>query len=148
MDIPLLPSINAVFNAASAICLVLGLRAKRREEYARHGILMTSALALSAAFLVGYVYFHFFAGAEDRRFTGPGWLRYPYFAMLASHIFLAACNLPLILWAFSLGKRHERERHERITRFAWPIWMYVSVTGVLIYVILYVWAPGYPGSAG
>lgn len=143
MDIPLLPSINAAFNLSSAVCLVLGLRAKKRGEYARHGALMTAALALSAAFLIGYVYFHFFEGAEDRHFKGPEWMRYPYLGMLASHIILAVVNLPLILWAFYLGKRRLREQHLRVTRFAWPIWMYVSVTGVLIYLILYVWAPGY-----
>jgi len=143
MDIPLLPSINAVFNASSAVFLVLGLRAKKRGDYKRHGLLMMTALGLSAAFLVGYVYFHFFAGAEDRHYRGPGWLKVPYLLMLATHILLAAVNLPLILWAFWLGKRHERAKHLRVTRFAWPIWMYVSVTGVLVYLVLYVWAPGF-----
>ncbi len=143
MVIPLLPTINAVFNASSGVCLVLGLRARRREDYKRHGFLMTAALVLSAAFLVGYVYFHNFAGVEDRKYTGPDGLRIPYLVMLASHIILAAVNLPLILYAFWLGRRNERARHERVTRFAWPIWMYVSVTGVMIYLVLYVWAPGF-----
>lgn len=143
MDVPLLPTINAVFNASAAVCLVLGLRAKQREEYKRHGLFMTTALGLSAAFLVGYVYFHFFANAEDRKYLGPDWLRWPYFTMLITHIVLAAVNLPLILYAFWLGRRHQRERHVAVTRFAWPIWMYVSVTGVLVYLVLYVWAPGY-----
>lgn len=147
MDVPLLPTINAFFNASAAVFLVLGLRAKQREDYKRHGLLMTTALVLSAAFLVGYVYFHFFAGVEDRHYTGPAWLRWPYFLMLATHVLLAAVNLPLILWAFWLGKRHQRERHERVTRWAWPIWMYVSVTGVLVYLVLYVWAPGYVAAA-
>lgn len=144
MEIPLNPTINALFNASSAVCLVLGLRAKTRAEYKLHGLFMTTALALSAAFLVGYVYFHFFAGAEDRKYLGPDWLRWPYFAMLITHIILAVVNLPLILWAFTLGRRGERERHQRVARWAYPIWMYVSVTGVLVYLVLYVWAPGYP----
>jgi putative membrane protein len=144
MDIPLAPSINAVFNAASAVCLVLGLRAKRREDFARHGMWMTAALGLSAAFLVGYVYWHFFAGVPERHYAGPAALKVPYLLMLATHVVLAAVNLPLILWAFWLGKQHRRETHQRVTRFAWPIWMYVSVTGVLVYLVLYVWAPGPP----
>ena len=144
MDIPLLPSINAVFNASAAICLVFGLRAKNRGAYKQHGLWMTTALGLSAAFLTGYVYFHFFADAEDRRYLGQEWLKWPYFVMLITHIALAMINLPLILWTFALGRKHNRAKHERVARFAYPIWMYVSVTGVLVYLVLYVWAPGYP----
>ena len=142
MDVPLLPSINAVFNAASAVCLVFGLAAKRREDFCRHGMWMTSALGLSAAFLVGYVYYHFFSGVPERHYAGPAALKIPYLVMLATHVLLAAVNLPLILWAFWLGRSHRREAHLRVTRFAYPIWMYVSVTGVLVYLVLYVLAPG------
>lgn len=144
MDIPLLPTINAILNASAAVFLVLGLRAKQREEYKLHGLLMTTALALSALFLVGYGYFHFIENAEDRRFLGPDWAKIPYFTMLITHIALAAVNLPLILWTFALGRKGAREKHQRVARWAYPIWMYVSVTGVLVYLVLYVWAPGYP----
>ncbi len=144
MDIPLLPTSNACYNLSAAVFLVLGLRFKQRGAYKTHGALMTTALGLSAAFLVGYVYFHFFAGAEDRKYLGPDGLRIPYFTMLITHIVLAVVNLPLILWTFWLGRTHQREKHQRVARWAYPIWMYVSVTGVLVYLVLYVWAPGYP----
>jgi putative membrane protein len=139
---PLLPTINACFNLASAICLILGFRAMKREEHKLHGKLMQTAFGFSAAFLVGYLYFHFFANAEERHFEGPGWMKPAYFTMLISHILLAVINLPLVILAMVRGRRHEREKHMGIARFAFPIWMYVSVTGVLIYLILYVWNPG------
>ncbi len=143
MDVPALPTFNACMNTGAAVCLVLAFAAQRREDYTRHGILMTVALAFSAVFLGGYTYFHLFAGAEDRSYLGPGWLRYPYYAMLASHVLLAIINLPLVLLTYFRGRRHERERHTRLARWAYPIWMYVSVTGILVYLVLYVWAPGY-----
>ncbi|MFT6364322.1 MAG: uncharacterized membrane protein YozB (DUF420 family) [Planctomycetota bacterium] len=139
---PILPTINACFNLAATVFLLLGYRAMKREEYKLHGKLMQTAFAFSAAFLVGYVYFHFFAGAEDRNYTGPAWLKPPYFAMLISHIILAVVNLPLILVTLTRGRRRERDAHKRIARIAFPIWLYVSVTGVLIYLVLYVWNPG------
>jgi uncharacterized membrane protein YozB (DUF420 family) len=143
---PLLPTLNAVFNLTSAVCLVFGYRAMKREDYRRHGILMQTAFAFSAAFLVGYVYFHFFAGAEDRKYAGPEAWKWPYFGMLASHVILAAVNLPLVLLTLVRGRRGMREEHKRVARFAFPIWLYVSVTGVLIYLILYVMQDGSGGA--
>jgi putative membrane protein len=139
---PLLPTINACFNLSATVFLVLGFLAMKRGEYKTHGRLMHVAFGFSVAFLVGYVYFHFFSGAGDRRFEGPAWMKTPYLLMLASHIILAIVNLPLVLFTLARGRAGEIERHVKIARITFPIWLYVSITGVLIYLILYVWNPG------
>jgi uncharacterized membrane protein YozB (DUF420 family) len=137
-----LPTFNACMNTGSAVCLVLAFVAMRRERYKQHGLLMGAALLFSAVFLTGYVYYHFFSGVPEKRYAGPEAWKLPYLIMLATHVVLAAINLPLILWTFWLGKQGTRERHERWARWAYPIWLYVSVTGVLVYLVLYVWFPG------
>jgi len=135
-------TVNACMNAGSAVCLVSAYVAMKRERYKQHGLLVTAALAFSAVFLTGYIYRHFFSGIPDRPYAGPDAWKIPYLVMLVTHIFLAAVNLPLILIAYLRGRKGDRERHLKIARWAFPIWLYVSVTGVLIYLILYVWFPG------
>ena len=134
----ILPTFNTCMNGAAALCLVLAFVAMRREQFKHHGALMTAALAFSAVFLIGYVYYHFFSGVPEKRYAGPDAWKLPYLIMLATHVVLAMVNLPLILWTFALGRRGERERHQRWARWSYPIWMYVSVTGVLVYLVLYV----------
>ena len=136
-----LPTFNACMNAGAAVFLVAAYVAMKRERYKQHGMLISVALLFSAIFLGGYVYYHFFSGVPEKRYAGPEAWKVPYLVMLATHVVLAAVNLPLILIAYLRGRKGDRERHLKIARWAFPIWLYVSVTGVLIYLILYVWTP-------
>ena len=131
----LLPSVNATLNATSAVLLVLGWRAVKRREIERHRRLMISAAVVSAAFLVCYLVYHARVGSV--RFTATGAPRTIYFAILITHTILAAAIVPLVLRTLWLGLRRLDDRHRRIARWTFPIWLYVSVTGVVIYLMLY-----------
>jgi len=135
MDVHSLPAINATLNATSAILLVLAYRAIRRLDVERHRRLMLAAASVSAAFLVCYLTYHARVGSV--RFTGQGPVRPLYFAILISHTILAAAIVPLVLRTLYLGLRRRDDRHRRIARWTFPIWLYVSVTGVVIYLMLY-----------
>jgi uncharacterized membrane protein YozB (DUF420 family) len=130
-----LPTVNAVLNAASAVLVVLAYRAIRRLEIERHRRLMLSAAAVSALFLVSYLTYHAIVGSV--RFTAQGAPRVVYFAVLLSHTVLAAATLPLVLRTLYLGLKRRDDRHRRIARWTLPIWLYVSVTGVVVYAMLY-----------
>ena len=130
-----LPALNAVLNAASAVLVVLGYRAIRRLQVERHRKLMLSAAAVSAVFLVSYLTYHAQVGSV--RFTAQGLPRTIYFAVLVSHTILAAAILPLVLRTLYLGLKRRDDRHRRIARWTLPIWLYVSVTGVVVYLMLY-----------
>jgi putative membrane protein len=134
-----LPPVNASLNATSAVLLVLAWRAIRAGNRERHQALVLSALAVSALFLVGYLTRVALTGTH--RFPGQGALRAGYLLLLGSHTVLAAAIVPLIgmaLWNVWKGRI---DAHRRIARFAMPAWLYVSVTGVLVYVMLYWVAP-------
>jgi putative membrane protein len=135
----LLPPVNAALNATSASLLFLGWRAIRAGDRARHRALMLSALAASALFLAGYLTRVALTGTH--RFPGTGLLRAAYLALLGSHTALAAAALPLVLVTFGLALRGRLEAHRRVARWTFPVWLYVSVTGVLVYVMLYWVAP-------
>ena len=129
-----LPAANATFNSLSALCLVFGYVNIRRKNRVVHKRFMLGATTFSALFLVSYVTYHFFHG--DTRFPGHGLIRPVYFFVLITHIGLSMIALPLILatlW-FSLSGRFQF--HRRIARWTFPIWLYVSVTGVLVFLIL------------
>ena len=129
-----LPAANATFNSLSALCLVMGYINIRRGNRATHKRFMLSATVFSALFLVSYITYHFFHG--DTRFPGQGWIRPVYFFILITHIGLSMLALPLILatlW-YSLSGRFQF--HRRIARWTFPIWLYVSVTGVVVYFLL------------
>ena len=130
-----LPPINAALNATSALLLFAGWRAVKRGDRALHARLMASAFAASGLFLVSYLAYHFVHG--DTRFPGSGALRAVYLLVLASHVLLSMAVVPLALGAlwFALQKRFET--HKKITRVLLPIWLYVSVTGVAVYWMLY-----------
>ena len=130
-----LATVNACLNATSALLLVLGHRAIKRYAIDRHRRLMLSAAVTSALFLVSYVTYHVKAGAT--RFAGPGPARAVYFAILISHTILAVAVLPLALRTLYLGVKRRDERHRAIARWTYPIWLYVSVTGVVVYLMLY-----------
>ena len=135
MDLHSLPVVNATLNATSAILLLFAYRAIRRLDVERHRRLMLAAASVSAAFLACYVYYHAHVGSV--RFTGQGPVRALYFSILISHTILAAVIVPLVLRTLYLGLRRRDDRHRRIARWTFPIWLYVSVTGVVIYVMLY-----------
>ena len=130
-----LPAVNATLNATSAVLLLFAYRAIRRLDVERHRRLMLSAAATSAVFLASYLYYHAHVGSV--RFTGQGAVRPLYFAILISHTILAAAIVPLVLRTLYLGLRRRDDQHRRIARWTFPLWLYVSVTGVVIYLMLY-----------
>jgi uncharacterized membrane protein YozB (DUF420 family) len=133
-----LPAVNATLNGAAAVLLVAGLVAIKAGLRERHRKLMVAAFAVSAAFLACYVYYHFaIAAGKPTQFHGTGWARGAYLALLLSHTVLAAVNLPMVLRTLWLARRERFDAHRRLARWTFPIWLYVSVTGVAVYVVLY-----------
>jgi putative membrane protein len=130
-----LPAINAGLNAISATLLLLGWLAIRSGRWRAHAAFMLAALCSSSLFLCGYLLRMAHTGAH--RFAGPAWLKVPYLVILFSHMVLAVALLPLIGAALWQVYRQRFERHRRVARVAWPVWMYVSVTGVVVYAMLY-----------
>ena len=130
-----LPLLNACLNATSAALLTAGWLFIRRKQVTAHKTCMISALAVSSLFLVSYVTYHSLAGS--RPFGGTGWIRLVYFPMLLSHIVLAAAIVPLALTTLYRALQGSFARHVRIARLTLPVWLYVSVTGVLVYWMLY-----------
>jgi putative membrane protein len=139
----LLPSVNAALNATCAILLVLGWRAIRRGRRDTHRALMLAACATSVLFLVSYLARVALTGTH--RFPGDGALRAVYLAILATHTVLAAVVVPLVLRTVWLALQSRVAEHRRLARLTLPIWLYVSVTGVVVYVMLYRVAPALGG---
>jgi putative membrane protein len=129
-----LPAANASFNALSALCLMLGYINIRRGNRVTHMRFMLSATFFSALFLVSYITYHFYHG--DTRFPGHGWIRAAYLTILISHIGLSMVALPLILAALWFALHSQFIFHRRVARWTFPIWLYVSVTGVIVYFVL------------
>jgi protein SCO1/2/putative membrane protein len=139
-----LPACNAALNALCAMLLVTGYIAIRRRYEALHIGCMVLALIVSALFLGSYLYFHFVVqGGQPTAFRGEGWVRPVYFTILVTHTVLAALVAPLALYVAYQGLRDRRPRHVRVARWTLPIWLYVSVTGVVVYVLLYQVYPPY-----
>lgn len=130
-----LPSLNATLNLTAAVLLLLGYGFIRRRRINAHRACMLLALAASTAFLISYLYYHAQVGSV--RFQGQGWIRPVYFTLLISHTILAATVVPLALVTVSRALREKFDRHKKIARWTLPIWLYVSVTGVVIYWLLY-----------
>jgi len=135
VDVSALPTLNALLNAATALLLTAAYWFIRHRQIRRHRFCMLSAFSLSVLFLVCYVIYHAFAGST--RFTGPDAIRPIYFFVLFSHVVLAALVLPLTLTTLYRGLRSNFMQHRRIARWTLPIWLYVSISGVLVYVLLY-----------
>ena len=135
MNDSVLPHLNAALNAASFLLLVAGLYNVWRGNVTAHRRLMISALAVSGLFLVSYVAYHSQYGSV--RFTGQGLVRPVYFFILITHIILAAAIVPLVFVTVRRALRGDNERHRRVARWTYPLWLYVSVTGVVVYVMLY-----------
>ena len=130
-----LPALNATLNAISAVLLTTGYVMIRRGRRQLHKKCMLAALVASTAFLTSYVIYH--ANTGSRPFSGTGRIRIAYFAILISHVVLATTILPLALVTTARGLRAQFDRHVKIARWTLPVWLYVSVTGVVIYLMLY-----------
>lgn len=130
-----LPSINAMLNGTSTLLLITGYVFIRRGNRQAHQTCMTTALIVSALFLVTYVIHHAQVGSV--RFEGPDWLRVIYLAILVPHIVLSAIIVPLALFTLSFAWRGRFQQHRRLARWTFPIWLYVSVSGVAVYAMLY-----------
>jgi putative membrane protein len=132
--VALLPVSNALCNGLSAICLVCGYLNIRRGNRTVHMRFMLTATFFSTLFLIGYITYHYFHG--DTRFLGQGWIRPVYFTILISHIGLSMVALPLILATLWYALTSGFVLHRRIARWTFPVWLYISVTGVLVFLIL------------
>lgn len=130
-----LPTLNATLNATSAVLLLLGYRFIRRRQVGRHKACMVTALVLSLAFLISYLIYHAQVGSVP--FRGQGWIRPVYFTILISHTLLAALVPPLAVVTLSRALAGKFDRHRRIAHWTLPIWLYVSLTGVVVYWMLY-----------
>jgi putative membrane protein len=133
-DLRFLPAVNASLNATAAGLLLAGWLAIRRGSMRVHRLFMVGALVASSLFLICYLTYH--AAHGDTRYAGTGAMRAVYLAVLASHVVLSTTVVPLALTALWFALRREFPRHRRVTRVLWPIWMYVSVTGVAIFFML------------
>jgi uncharacterized membrane protein YozB (DUF420 family) len=135
-----LPAINASLNGASAVCLVFGYYFVRRHKLIAHRNCMIAAVCCSVAFLTCYLTYHALVKGVTR-FHNPAWFRPYYLAILLTHTVLAVVIVPMVIVTLSRALRERFDRHKKIARWTWPIWMYVSVTGVVIYWLLYVKFP-------
>lgn len=130
-----LATVNAWLNLASAVCLLTGYSLIRRKNVRAHRVAMLSALGLSTAFLICYLIHHARVGSVP--FRGPDWLRPIYFSILVPHVLLAAAIVPLALITVTRGLRGRIREHRKIARITLPIWLFVSVSGVVVYWMLY-----------
>ncbi len=135
MSLQDLPSVNAALNATSAVLLILGYLFIRQKRVTAHKTAMLSACVTSTLFLVGYLYYHYHHGST--RFTGQGAVRATYFFILTTHTGLAVVILPLVLKTLYHAFRGDFPKHARVAKITLPLWMYVSVTGVVVYWMLY-----------
>ena len=141
MNISDLPKINACLNSLAAVLLIAGYIFIKRQNKTAHRNCMIGALLSSTVFLVCYVYYHYsmqkLHGEAHTRFLKPEWFRPIYLAILFTHLICAIAIVPLVLMTLSRAIKARFELHKKIARWTWPIWMYVSITGVLIYFLLY-----------
>ena len=141
-----LPALNASLNACCCACLCLGLLLIKRGRREAHERAMLGATLFGGLFLVGYLVYHFGvqASAGPTKFHGAGFWRPLYYGMLISHVVLAAVNVPLVVLTLVRARRQDWVGHKRIAKVTWPVWFYVSVTGILVYFALYHWNPPAP----
>jgi len=133
-DIHIFALFNAIINAIIAVLLLAALVAVRQQKYLLHKKLMIASLVLSIVFLVSYIAHHLLAG--DTKFGGEGFIRYVYFFILITHIFLAAVILPFILFTAYRGLTAEFGKHRKLAKITWPLWFYVAVTGPVVYLMI------------
>lgn len=144
MTISDLPALNASLNALSTLFIIAGLVSIKRDRKQAHIVAMSAAVFTSIAFLVSYVTYHAAKEGVVTTFTEPGWPKILYRVILWTHIPLAAAIVPLVLLTIIPALRARYDRHRRLAAWTYPIWLYVSITGVLVYLMLYVWFPPGP----
>ena len=130
-----LPTLNALLNSTSAVLLVIGHRYIKRGNKAAHKKCMLAVFSTSTLFLISYLTYHAYHGTT--KFLGEGWIRPAYFTILTSHTILAAAIVPLAIITLRHGLKDQIEKHIPIAKWTYPIWLYVSVTGVIVYLMLY-----------
>jgi uncharacterized membrane protein YozB (DUF420 family) len=140
----LFPDINAALNLTATILLLMGRRMIAQRRIDAHRRFMIGTFSVSCLFLVSYLTYHSLYGSQP--FWGTGWVRTLYLAILGTHSLCAAAIVPLVLITLRRGLKREDSRHRKIARWTYPVWLYVSVTGVVIYLMLYQFRPGGPGS--
>ncbi|MBL8861394.1 MAG: DUF420 domain-containing protein [Planctomycetes bacterium] len=140
---PVQPLVNAVLNGTASVLLLAGLVAIKRGQRELHAWIMRLATLVSAAFLASYLHYHFGTQKElgPTAFRGVGGWKVAYLVLLASHVVLAIVNLPMVLRVLWLAHMERWDAHQKLARVTFPIWLYVSITGVLVYLALYVWNP-------
>ena len=141
MTVSDLPLLNASLNGLSTLFILAGIVFIKNERKQAHILAMLSALITSTLFLASYLTYHFLKDGIVTKFTHPGWPKTVYYFILATHIPLAALTLPLVLLTIIPAFQARSDRHRRIAKITFPVWLYVSVTGVLVYLMLYVWYP-------
>ena len=134
-DYSIFPALNATLNGASAVLITTGRVLIGRKQVRLHRACMIAAVVTSSIFLICYLYYHAHVGSVH--FPGQGWARRLYFTILISHTILAAAVVPLVLLSLNYGLRARFDKHRRIARWAFPVWLYVSITGVIVYIMLY-----------
>ncbi len=134
-DYSIFPALNATLNGASAVLIMTGRALIARKQIRLHRACMIAAVATSSVFLACYLYYHAHVGSVH--FPGQGWVRPVYFTILISHTTLAAAVVPLVMLSLSYGLRSRFDRHRKISRWTFPVWLYVSITGVIVYIMLY-----------
>jgi len=133
-DLRVLPRIYSTINFITAIVLVLALVSIKQKKIMRHRFLMMIALLLSVSFLILYVIYH--SSSDSVEFGGEGLIRYVYFFFLISHILLSIVIIPLVLVTFRRALKSDFEKHKKIARWTWPIWFYVAISGVIVYLMI------------
>jgi uncharacterized membrane protein YozB (DUF420 family) len=142
MSIDMMPSLNAILNATSGILITIGYVLIRRKRIGAHRVCMISAVVCSCLFLISYLTYHIGFGKGVTRFTGTGTVRWVYLSILLSHTILAVTIVPFVIVTLRRALRGEFLKHRRVARWTFPMWLYVSVTGVIVYFMLYHWYPG------
>jgi putative membrane protein len=133
-NVKMLPALNSSLNFTTALLLSAGYYFIRKKQIRSHRLCMLSAFILSALFLISYVIYH--SMAEETRFGGEGWIRPVYYFILITHIVLAAAIVPLVLVTLMRALRERFDRHKKIARWTLPLWLYVAVSGVVVYLML------------
>ncbi|HEY4840873.1 MAG TPA: DUF420 domain-containing protein [Terriglobales bacterium] len=136
-DYSIFPKINATLNGCSAVLLVTGRALIARRKIAAHRAVMITAFVTSSLFLMSYLYYHWPGHGGIVYFHGTGWTRILYFTILASHTILAIVIVPMVLITLTRGLRGQFNRHRAVARWTFPLWLYVSVTGVIVYFMLF-----------
>ena len=134
-----LPAVNASLNALATCFIIAGIICLKQGRKRAHATCMITAIAISALFLTSYLIYHY--SHPVTRFTHPGWPKVLYLTILFTHIPLAVLVVPLVVMTVVPALRQRLERHKKVARWTYPVWLYVSVTGVLVYMMLYQWFP-------